>query len=304
MKIGIVGIGAVGGYYGAKLAQAGYDVTFIGTPNSVEVLSKKGLKIKSYKGDFHLKNIKVFHDFKHINDADVILFCVKSYNTEAIAKALKPRISKKTAIVSMQNGVDNEEVLADIFGKDRIIGAVVYITSSMPERGIINHTAYGNLVIGEMNEQETERIKTLEKMFLNAGVATKATTKVRKYLWKKLMLNIAYNGFAALTGKNFENYHKIPQLKDAFYGILKEVQLVAKHDGYIITNEDVNEALEFTKSAQFREFKPSTLQDAEAGKPLEIDALQGAVIRTAEKHNLDIPMNTLLYALLKLKFHQ
>jgi 2-dehydropantoate 2-reductase len=301
MKIGVVGIGAVGGYFGAKLALGGHDVTFIGREQSADFYKENGLKIKSFKGDFELKNMKVFHDFRHIKDADYLFLCVKSYNTREIAEALKKRISEKTVIISVQNGVDNEEILSDIFGKERVLGSVVYISVSSPKNGIINHTAYGKILVGELDGKITERTRTLETAFLNSGVPCGISSDIKKDLWKKLMLNIAYNGFTALIGRPLEKLEEVEEAKEAFWDTLKEVQKVANADGIKITDKDVEESFNVTQSEGFKTFKTSTLQDIEAGKPLEIDSLQGMVVRTAKKYKIDIPMNKLLYALLKLK---
>ena len=302
MKIGVLGIGAVGGYFGAKLAKAGMDVTFISRGKTLEILQTQGLRVKSYMGDFTIKKPKVVHDFKSIEDVDIILFCLKSYNTKEVAEALKPKISEKTVIISMQNGIENENILAEIFGKERVIGSVVFITSSVPEPGLIKHTSYGKIVLGELNGIITDRIKNLEKMFLDAGIPSNSTTDIKTELWKKLMLNIPYNGFTALVRGSLENYFEIPEAQECFLKALKEVQSVAKAEGHNVTDKDVENALKFTKVEGFTTFKSSTLLDIEANKPLEIDSLQGAVIKTAAKHNLDIPINKLLYALLKMSY--
>ena len=304
MKIGVVGTGAVGGYFGAKLAQAGLDVTFISRGNTLNILQTQGLKIKSYMGDFIIRKPKVAHSFNVIADVDIILFCLKSYNTREVAEALKSRISDKTVIISMQNGVENEDILSEILGKERIIGSVVYITASVPEPGVIKHTSYGKVVLGELNGEFTDRIRSIEKLFLDAGIPCGCTKDIKSELWKKLMLNIPYNGFTALTRGALSNYNDVIEAQECFLRALKEVQAVARAEGHNITDEDVEEVLKFTKSEGFITFKYSTLQDIEANKPLEIDSMQGAVIRSAEKYNIDVPINKLIYALLKMSYKQ
>ena len=302
MKIGVLGIGAVGGFYGSKLAQAGVDVTFIGREKTVEQIKSNGLTINSYKGNYKLNDVKVFHDFKHVRDVDYLLLCVKSYNTREIVESLKKRISEKTIIVSMQNGVDNEEILAEVFGKDRVIGAVLYITVNSPSPSIINHTGFGKVVFGEIDGTITDRVTNLQKLFIDSGVPSGVTSDIKKELWKKLMLNNAYNGITSLISRTLEKFDDIPEAKECFFQILKEVQLVAQKEGFNITDEEVEETMKLTHSKAFITFKTSTLQDAEAGKPLEIDSLQGVILKAAKKHDVDIPMNKLLYSLLKLKY--
>lgn len=302
MKIFIVGVGAVGGYFGGKLARAGFDVTFISRGQTLDSLKKNGLQIKSYTGDFIIKNPKVTDDFKELAKADIILLCVKSYSTKELAKAIKKVIPDKAIIVSLQNGIENEDVLSEILGKEKVIGSVVFITSSMPEPGLIKHTSYGKIMLGELNGEETERIKKIEKIFLDAGVPASITPSIKKELWKKLMLNIPYNGFTALARGPLKHYFEIPETQECFLRALKEVQAVARMEGYLLTDEDVENALKFTKADGFVNFKSSTLLDIEAGKPVEIEAMQGIIIKTAKKYNLDVPVNKLIYALLKMSY--
>lgn len=302
MKIGVIGVGAVGGYFGAKLARAGHDVTFIGTERTVKAIREKGLLIKSYQGDFAIKEPKVAHDFKAVQNADIILFCVKSYNTAEVAKALKKRISEKSVIISLQNGVENEDVLAEVFGAQRVIGSVVFITSSLVEPGVIKHTSFGKILLGELNGEISDRVRNIEKLFLNSDIPSGVTSELKKELWKKLMLNVAYNGFTSLVGKPLEKFYDFPEAGECFKGLLKEVQTVAGKEGISITDEEVEKSYKFSETKGFTTFKSSTLLDVEAGKPLEVDTMQGAVLKYAKKHNVDVPMNKLLYALLKLKY--
>ena len=302
LKVGVIGTGAVGGYFGGKLAKAGFDVTFIARGVILEALKTKGLTIKSFMGDFTIKKPKVTSSFKDLMNMDIVLLCVKSYSTREIAKALKPILKKDTIVISMQNGIENEEILSETLGTERIMGSVVFITSSVQEPGLIKHTSYGKIILGELNGQITERLKMIEKMFFESGVPTSTTSSIKTELWKKLMLNIPYNGFTALTRSPLENYFEVTEAQECFMRALKEVQLVAKKEGYNITDEDVENALKFTKTEGFTTFKSSTLLDIEAGKPVEIDALQGAVIQAANRHKIDIPINKLLYSLLKMSF--
>lgn len=302
MKIYVVGVGAVGGYFGGKLTKAGFDVTFVSRGQILEALQKNGLQIKSYTGDFVIKNPKVTDDFRELANADLILLCVKSYSTKEVAKTIKKFISDKAIIVSLQNGIENEDILAEILGKEKVIGSVVFITSSMPEPGLIKHTSYGKIMLGELNGEETERIKKIEKMFLDAGIPAGITPSIKKELWKKLMLNIPYNGFTSLVRGPLKHYFEIPEAQECFLRALKEVQTVARMEGYLLTDEDVENALKFTKADGFVNFKSSTLLDIEAGKPVEIEAMQGAVIKAAKKYNIDVPINKLIYALLKMSY--
>lgn len=301
MKIGIIGVGAVGGYFGAKLDKAGVDVTYIGTSRTVQMIHHNGLYIKSFQGDIHIKEPKIFHAFEAIKDVDVVLFCVKSYLTEQLAKALEPRINKNAVIVSMQNGVENEKILADVFGKDRVIGSVVFISSHLERPGYINHLGFGKVCFGGMSEKSTEKANELEKLFLGAQIPASTTDDINKELWKKLILNTAYNGFTCLIEGALKNFYEVPEAVEVFYRTMLEGQKVAQAEGYDITDDDIMELMQVTKSEGFLKFKTSTLQDYERGKPLEVDAIQGTILEIAKKHKIDIPLNKLIYSTLKLK---
>lgn len=301
MKIGIIGVGAVGGYFGAKLANAGVDVTFIGTSRAVQMIHHNGLYVKSFQGDIHIKEPKIYHAFEAIKDVDVVLFCVKSYRTEQIAKALEPRINKDAVIVSMQNGVENEKIIKDVFGADRTIGSVVFVSSQLERPGYINHLGFGKVVFGGMSDKSKELATQLEQTFLGAQIPASTTDDINKELWKKLILNTAYNGFTCLIEGALQNFYEVPEAVEVFYRTLLEGQKVAQAEGYDITDDDIMQLMQVTKSDGFLKFKTSTLQDLEKGKPLEIDSIQGALLALAKKHNIDVPLNKLIYSSLKLK---
>ena len=297
MKIGIIGVGAVGGYFGAKLANAGIDVTFIGTSRTVQMVYHNGLYVKSFQGDIHIKEPKIYHAFEAIKDVDIVLFCVKSYLTEQ----LEPRLNKNAIIVSMQNGIENEKILSDVFGADRVIGSVVFISSQLERPGYINHMGFGKVVFGELNGETTQRVQDLKQLFLDAEIPAEVTDSINKELWKKLILNTAYNGYTCLIEGALKYFYDVPEAVEMFYKTLLEGQMLARLEGFDITDEEIAQIMLVTKSDGFLNFKTSTLQDLEKGKPLEIDAIQGIMLQIAQKHNVDMPLNKFLYSMLQLK---
>lgn len=301
MKIGIIGTGAVGGYFGAKLVKAGLDVTFIGSKSSVEIIKKVGFSIKSPYGDIKIKNPNIYYGFENIKDVDVILLCTKAYDTLGIAKALKDKISEKPVIISLQNGIENEQILASIFGEDRIIAASIYLSAASMKPGEIEHAGSGKIILGELSKEITPRLKELEKLFLEADIPTSTSSNLIKDMWKKLIVNSAYNGFTAIIGKSLKYINDIPEAKQAYLDILKEGQMIAQREGIEISDDEIEQIYNMLKQEVFINFKSSTLQDLEKEKQLEIDSIQGAIIKTAQKHNIKAPLNNLIYSLLKLK---
>lgn len=299
MKMSVLGTGAIGGYLGGKLANAQNDVVFIARDKTLEALKANGLQIQSYTGNFVIEKPQVTSDLNELKNSDIILLCVKSYSTREVADAIKPLLSDNNIIISVQNGIDNETILSEVLGTSKVIGAVIYISSSCPEPGIINHAARGNLILGELNGEITDRIQNIQKLFLNATIPTTISTNIQKELWKKLMLNVPFNGFSVLLKKPLKSYFEIPESLECFYDSLKEIQLIARYEGYNITDEEVEEIFNVSKSPKMVAAKSSTLQDLEAGKALEIESLQGSVIKIARKHNLNIPISKFLYSILK-----
>ncbi len=300
MKICVLGAGAIGGFVGARMVNAGIDVTFIDRGPMLEALKTKGFGVKSFLGDFKVTNLDATDDFSVLKDADIILLSVKSYSTEALAKQLKEVISKDAYVVSLQNGVENEDVLAKYLGAERVMGAVVYISCNMPELAEVNHTSMNKLIFGEMDGKTTPRIKTLCSLIEKAGFETEISPCIKQKLWGKLMMNAPFNGFTALIRGTMKNYHEVPEAKECFMRTVKEVQAVAKAEGYELTEEDIQKVIDFSNSEGFLHSRSSTLGDIEAGRPVEIDVLQGAVVKYAKKHNIDVPMNELIYSLIKM----
>lgn len=301
MKITIVGTGAVGGYYGLKLMHKGHDVNFIATTRSCKIIKEKGMHIKSVDGDIHFDKVMVSDDMSFVKDTDVILLCTKSYSTKEIAYKIKEKVNNNAVVISLQNGIENEEILSDILGKERIIGSTVFIFSSSPAAGEIIHSGAGSIILGELDGTITERIEKYANMFSESGIPAKISENIKKDLWKKLFINASYNGFTAILGDSLKNIKKVPEANQAYYDILKECQMVAKAEGIDITDEETKKIFERFNQDNFLNVKSSTLQDIEKGKPVEIDAIQGAVVRKALKHNLKAPLNNLMYALIKLK---
>lgn len=301
MKIGIIGTGAVGGYFGAKLVKAGYNITFIGTKTSTEIIKEQGFHIKSMHGDIKIDNPKIYYEFERIQDADIILLCTKAYDTEGIAKALKNKISNKPIIISLQNGVENEQILASVFGEERIIAASIYLSAASVSPGIIEHGGSGRIILGEMNREITPRLKELEQLFLKAEIPTSTSSNLLKDMWKKLIVNSAYNGITAIIGKSLKDIHIVKEAKQAYLDVLKEGQTIANTEGIGITDDEIEQIFDMLNQEVFINFKSSTLQDIEKGKPAEIDSIQGAIMKTAKKHGLKAPLNNLIYSLIKLK---
>lgn len=301
MKIGIIGTGAVGGYFGAKLFKTGFEIVFIGTKKSTETIKETGFFIKSPDGDIEIKEPNISSSYKSIEDCDLILVCTKAYNTKEIAEGIKDFLGSKAIVLSLQNGVENEEILSSVLGKEKIIPASIYLSAAAEKPGLINHAGSGRIILGEFSKEETERIKKIKEIFDKANIPTKISPNLFHDMWKKLIVNSAYNGMTAVIGTPLTKINEVTEAKQLYFDILKEGQNVAKAEGIEISDSEVEKLFSMLEQPVFINFKSSTLQDFEKRKPLEIDAIQGSLIKIGQKHNIKTPLNKTIYALLKLK---
>jgi 2-dehydropantoate 2-reductase len=297
VKIAVMGAGAVGGYFGALLHRGGLDVTLITRGRHLEAIKAHGLLVKSIRGDLTVP-AKVVADPRAVGPVDLILFCVKSYDTESAARQCLPIVHASTAILSLQNGVDNEEKIAMIAGGDKVLGGVAYIGAGVSEPGVIVHTAEGRIVFGEMHGGISERVRSLDQTFRDAGFPAEASSNIKAVLWGKLCWNAALNALNTLVGGEVRLLVERPETRRLARQVMEEVRAVAIANGVPLSDDLVERLLQWTDAAAGT-MQTSTRQDLEAGKALEVEALNGVVVRKGEAVGVPTPFNFTLYALLK-----
>jgi len=290
-----MGAGAVGGYFGGLLARGGADVTFIARGKHLDTLRAKGLTVKSIKGDFSIP-CKARGDPKEVGPVDLILFSVKSYDTERATRQALPMVGKEAVVLSLQNGIDNEEKIAGIVGKEKVLAGVAYIGSSVPEPGVILHEAEGKIAFGELDGGLSERIFKLKAFFDRCGLPAEASPNIRQALWSKLAWNAPFNAINALVGGTVKAIVENPHTLELARLVTAEVVAVAIASGVPLGVEEVWERnLRFSRRS---DIKTSMLQDLEAGRPLEHEALNGIIVKTGAELGIPTPYNFALYALL------
>ncbi len=292
-----MGAGAVGGYFGALLHRGGLDVTLIARGRHLEAIKAHGLRIKSTQGDLTVP-AKAVGDPKVVGPVDLILFCVKSYDTESAARQCLPIVQESTAILCLQNGVDNEEKIAMVAGGEKVLGGVAYIGAGVSEPGVVVHTAEGRIVFGEMRGGVSERVRRLEQIFRDAGVPAEVSSNIKAILWGKLCWNAAFNALNSLVGGDVRVLVERPETRTLARQVMEEVRAVAIANNVPLSADLAERLLTWTDTAAAA-MKTSTRQDLEAGKRLEVEALNGAVVRKGEAAGVPTPLNFTLYALLK-----
>jgi len=297
VKIAVMGAGAVGGYFGALLHRGGLDVTLIARGRHLEAIKAHGLRIKSTQGDLTVP-AKAVGDPRAVGPVDLILFCVKSYDTESAARQCLPIVQESTAILCLQNGVDNEEKIAMVAGGEKVLGGVAYIGAGVSEPGVVVHTAEGRIVFGEMRGGVSERVRRLEQIFRDAGFPAEVSSNIQAILWGKLCWNAAFNALNTLVGGDVRVLVERPETRTLARQVMEEVRAVANANNVPLSEDLAERLLTWTDTAAGA-MKTSTRQDLEAGKRLEVEALNGAVVRKGEAAGVPTPFNFALYALLK-----
>ncbi len=292
LKVAVMGAGAVGCYFGGMLARAGHAVTFIARPQHVEAIRRDGLRMETRTFDEQVR-VDAVTDASGAKDADLVLFCVKSMDTESAGRELKPFLRPDTLVLCLQNGVDNADRLRTVLPEHSVAAAVVYVATEMAGPGHLKHHGRGELVIepAPASERVAEALRA-------AGVPTDISANVRGALWLKLILNCAYNAISAIAQKPYGENVKGDGIWDVMRDVVDECLAVAKADGVHVT-ADAHTATRKLVEGMPSQYS-STAQDLARGKPTEIDFLNGYVVRRGQALGVPTPANRVLWALVKL----
>jgi len=300
-RVAVVGAGAVGGYFGGMLARAGARVTLIGRPAHVEVWTRDGLFLDSLHFQERVA-VTASTDIAAAADADLVLFCVKSLDTETTAHQLAPHVGGDALIVSLQNGVDNVEHIRTATALDPI-AAVVYVASSMPAPGRIKHAGRGDLLIGDLpgraGPPREATIARVSSLFEAAGVPCRVSPDIQADLWTKLITNVGLNGISAVVHSTYGDVVAIPESRQTIRTLVNECVAVARAGGVSLPENDFA-AMVLQFAERVGPVFSSTAQDLERGKPTEIDALNGFVVRRGAELGVPTPVNQSIVAFVRL----
>lgn len=302
----VVGAGAVGSYFGAMLARAGHRVTLVGRAAHVQAIERAGLQLHS-GGRVEAVRLGATTELAAVRDADLVLFCVKSGDTETVARELAPRLAEGALVLSLQNGVANPETIArHVHGAGQcVVPTVVYVATAMPEPGVVRHFGRGDLVAGPLTEADAAdaaraaRLQALAAFMAAAGVPVRLSPTVMDELWAKLMVNCAYNAVSALAQVPYGRMVELAGIRELQRAVVREVVAVAGAEGRRMPLAEALQAMERIAQAMPAQFS-STAQDLARGKPTEIDHLNGHVARRGAELGIPTPVNQTLHALVKL----
>ncbi len=297
MRIVIVGAGAVGGYYGSLLAKQ-HDMVFVARGEHLRAMRENGLRVVSpYLGDEWSVEQAVFTD-KPDGVADLMIIAVKSHHTPYALDIAEACVGEDTNIMTVQNGVENESLIAERYGRERTISAAAYVAAEVIEPGVIEHWGNGRLTIGALNEGMDETLEKIKESFEPCGIPVRITADIMFSKWRKLAWNAAYNSITALAQCTISDIVDSEHGRELVRKAMWETVRVAEAQGYDIGSQFIERTFEGDRKL-FDNSRTSTLQDAEKNKPMEYEALNGMVVRLGKEHGIDTPVNRTLYTLLK-----
>lgn len=293
MNVVVVGAGAVGGYFGGRLVESGLPVTFLCRGATRAAIEQNGLRIESISGNARVRPDTVERPDGSVQ-ADLMFWAVKTYQTADAVTVARPMVGDQTSVVSLQNGIDAVDDLGAAFGKEKIIGGFASIAAESTAPGVVRHTGLGKITVGELRGGgETERLRAVAGLLERAKIPHKISDNIRRDLWGKLVWNAAFNPLSVLLYSTVEdllsNVASVSILKRA----MDEVVMVAKSEGHELSPKLIE--IYLNPKDQAGEFYTSMLQDFKRKRPLESDAISGAVVRHARRQGIEVPVNELFF---------
>jgi 2-dehydropantoate 2-reductase len=316
VKIVIAGAGAIGGYIGAKLARSGADVVLFARGPHLKAMEERGLRVVSPDGDFEVRP-RVTGDLASIGTADVVFLAVKAHGLTTLAPLLRPLFHEDTVVISTQNGipwwyfqgvggeldglrlerVDPGGVIASAIEPRRVLGSLAYFSTDIAAPGVIHHTEGNRLSLGEPDGTRSDRARKIAEVLIGAGLRSPLTTRFRHEIWVKLLGNVAFNPISALTGGTLEELVRHPEVGRLVRELMAETEAVAAR---LDIELPISIDQRMAGAEKVGAHKTSMLQDYEAGRPMELEAVVGAVVELGERLGVPMPATRTVYACTKL----
>jgi 2-dehydropantoate 2-reductase len=304
MRVVVIGSGAVGGYYGAKLARAGHEVTFIARGAHLRAIRERGLLIWSSLGDFRVQ-ARAEQDTVRLSKSDLVIFAVKTYDNDSALRLLPPVTGPDTLVLTLQNGVDSATEIASVIGTPPVLAGATYIATAIAAPGLIEQTGtHRRIVFGEIfnaGAEVSDRVRQLAATLNAADIEAEPVADARGPLWEKFIYLAAYAGFSGSSRQPAGPIWHDPIARDQFLAAVEEIATVAQAEGVTLVEEPAARRARITSYMETvpKTMRASLLIDLQAGKPIEVEALQGAVVRRAAARGVATPIMRTLYAVLR-----
>jgi 2-dehydropantoate 2-reductase len=299
MRMAVMAAGAVGGYFGGRMAAAGHDVTFIARGAHRDAIRRDGLRIESALGDLHLKDLNVTDDPKQVGPVDVVLFAVKLWDTETAGEQTRPLVGSNTRVITLQNGVDSVERLAPILGDDVTIGGATYIVTTIAKPGIIRHTgARAQVRCGRLDRRPDAVLAGYVQQMKAANIEITLADHMLLDIWKKFVLLSGTSGITASTRQPLGVIRDDEDMRAFFYRLMHETSAVGRAAGVEFPQDFAAELDRWVASFP-PTMKASMANDLDAGRRLELDWLAGKIVALGRKYGVATPGHEAVYAILK-----
>jgi 2-dehydropantoate 2-reductase len=293
-----MGTGAVGGYFGGRLAQAGLDVTFFARGKTLKALRKTGLRVESPLGDFTLRKVNATCQASDAGPVDLVIVAVKAWQVLEAAEALRPWVGEETVLLPLQNGVEAADQLVPLFGEDRTLAGVCRIVALQAAPSHIKHVGVEPFIsLGELDNRSSRRVEKIVRSLNKAGIEAIQSPDIHAALWKKFLFVAPVGGVGAVTRAPLGEIRSVPETREMLVKAMKEVFSLALARGITLYPNAVDKTLAFLDGMPY-EATSSMQRDIMEGRPSELEAMNGAVIRMGRSHQVDVPVNAFLYAAL------
>ncbi len=298
MRIVVMGTGGTGGYFGAKLARAGEDVTFVARGAHLTAIRERGLEVRSaIEGEWTVRAPAV-ERLEGLAPADLVLFCVKSFDTETAAEVIRPVVGPHTGVLPIQNGVDNEDKLEQILGSGHTMGGVAMVFATIEAPGVIRHALLGRLVFGEMDGRPSDRARAFLAACERAAIPAELSADMLRTLWEKYVFLAAHAGMTALSRLPAGELRQVPETREMYRRLLEEMTALGRAAGANLHPGTVDTCLGMLDAVGPGAFT-SLYHDLTHGKRMELDAIHGHAVRLGERHGIATPMLFAVYAALR-----
>lgn len=301
MKIAVMGSGGVGGFYGGRLANAGYDVSFVARGAHLAAMREHGLTIENEpQGNIRVPRVKVVDDPAKIGPVDLVLIAVKLWDTEAAARAVKTIVGPRTAVLSLQNGVIKDDILRREFGADALMGGVGYVATHISRPGVILQTGtLQRLLFGEYDGRRSERAEELLKALLAAGIQAELSEDIRRTLWEKYVFLVGLSGTTATMRLAIGPIRENAQTREFLHDLMRETVAVGRAHGVNLPEDYAEERLQFADTVA-PTMTSSMHHDLEHRNPLEVAWLSGGVVQLGSQVGVATPANRAVWDILAL----
>jgi 2-dehydropantoate 2-reductase len=292
----LIGAGSVGGFFGAHLAKNNPNVSFLLRPRTCEAVRKNGLTIRSAAGTFTVRP-NVSTDPRELPSPDLIILGVKAYDLDEVLDQIEPVLTPRTVLLTLQNGVDVEDRIRARLDRDCVVGGVAFIYSKIVEPGVIEHYKRGTVAIGELMGHESERVQAIVELFKQAGIQCRLSEDIRKSKWEKMCWNCVFNPITVLIDDKVAKALDHPEMMGVIRQIVGEVAAVSAALKVPLAPDMAEKTVQVTQS--IRDIHTSMYDDWKAGRPSEIDSLNGYIVRKGRELGIPTPVNEALTALVK-----